>query len=132
MLSLFPQILFLSPLAATFLRVAAALVFFSVAYAHYRKRQEFAFLDFPFVGRGAWIPIFAAGAELAIALALSAGIYTQLAALFGAIGALKFLVLKKRYPAFVPISKTASALLFVICISVVFTGAGAFAFDLPL
>ena len=132
MLSLFPQILFLSPLAITLLRIAAALVFFSIAYTHYQKRQELSFLDFPIVGRGTWIPMLAVVFEFAIAIALGAGVYTQLAALLGAIAALKFFVLRKHYPAFVPISRTASALLFVICIPVMVTGAGAFAFDLPL
>ncbi len=132
MLSLFPQILFLSPLSATLLRVAAALVFLLVAYTHYEKRAEFADTEFFLVGRAKWIPMFSVIAETAIGLALFLGAYTQLAALFGAIAAAKYFLFKKQYGSLIPISRTASALLFVICLSLVLTGAGIFAFDLPL
>lgn len=132
MLSLFPSLLFLAPLSATILRIAAGLLFLSIGWTHWYKRREFAQVDFPLLGRAAWIPVVAAIMELLIGGTLIGGIYTQAAALLGAIGAIKYFVWKRSYPSVVPISRTTSVLLFVICISVVLTGAGAFAFDLPL
>lgn len=132
MLSLFPQILFLAPFSATILRVSAGVAFLLVAWIHMSKREELSRVDFFVIGHGAWIPVFAALLEFAIATALVAGIYTQLAALFGALVALKSFIWKRRFSEMFPLSQPTSALLFVICISLVFTGAGAFAFDLPL
>lgn len=132
MLSLFPQILFLSPFSATLLRVSAGIVILLVAWIHMSRREELSRIDFFVVGRGAWIPVFAALLEFAIAIALIAGIYAQLAALFGALAALKSLIWKSRFGGFFPLPQSTSALLFAICLSLVFTGAGVFAFDLPL
>jgi len=132
MLSLFPQLLFLAPFSATILRVSAGIAFLLIAWIHMSKREELSRVDFFVIGHGAWIPVFAALLEFAIAAALLAGIYTQLAALFGALVALKSFVWKRRFSELFPLSRPTSALLFVICLSLVFTGAGVFAFDLPL
>lgn len=132
MLSLFPDILWLSPFAYTLLRITAGLVFLSVAWTHVEKRDELSRIDFTVAGSGLWIPIFAGIVEFGIGVALVLGIFTQAAAILGALGALKSFIWKRRYPAMIPISRTASALLFVICLSLVVTGAGALAFDLPL
>ncbi len=132
MLSLFPQILFLAPLGLTLLRVAAGLVFLSFAYFHTTRSGELARVRFLVVGSGAWIVWFAIIFETAIGIALAIGLYTQLAALVGAIAALKCLVWQKRYPQFFLLSYTASALLLVICLCLLVSGAGAYAFDLPL
>jgi len=132
MLSLFPQILFLEPLSATLLRIAAGVLFLWIAWVHLQKREELGQVDFMIIGRGAWIPTVAALMEFAIGGGLLFGIYTQAFALLGAIGALKFFVWKRQYGVMIPLSRTASALLLVICLSLVMTGAGLFAFDLPL
>src|SRR3989344_1113485 len=96
MLSLFPQLLFLAPFSATILRVSAGIAFLLIAWIHMSKREELSRVDFFVIGHGAWIPVFAALLEFAIAAALLAGIYTQLAALFGALVALKSFVWKRR------------------------------------
>lgn len=132
MLSLFPQLLFLAPFSTTILRVSAGIVILLIAWIHISKREELSHIDFFVVGRGAWIPVVAAILEFAIAAALIAGIYVQLAALFGALAGLKSLIWKSRYPAFFPLPQSTSALFFVICLSLVMSGAGIFAFDLPL
>ena len=84
------------------------------------------------IGAGMWIPVLTALVELIVGGALIAGAYTQLAAIAGAMLALKYFIWKRRYPHFFPLSRSASALLFVICLSLIVTGAGAFAMDLPL
>ena len=131
LLSLFPQVLFLAPLATTMLRVAAGIVFLLLAWTHWQKREEMAAEKIFLLG-GVWVPTVAFIAESVIGACLVLGIYTQVIALLGALGALKCFVWKRRFGQFLPLSRTASALLFVICLSLVATGAGAFAFDLPL
>jgi uncharacterized membrane protein YphA (DoxX/SURF4 family) len=132
MLSLFPQILFLAPLGLTLLRVAAGLTLLWLAYFHGARRHELAAIRFPVVGSGAWIVWMAIIFETVIGIALIVGIYTQLAALLGAVAAIKFLIWRKRYPQFFTLTRDTSALLLVICLCLLVSGAGAFAFDLPL
>ncbi len=132
MLSLFPQILFLAPLGTTLLRVAAGITLLSLAWIHYSRREELGKEDFIVIGHGAWIPLFAALIELLVGSALTLGVYTQVAALIGALLALKQFVWQHRYPQFFPLQRSTSALLFAVCLALVVTGAGAFAFDLPL
>lgn len=132
MLSLFPQILFLAPLGITLLRVASGLTFLWLAYFHGAGRHELSGIRFPVVGRGAWIVWMAIIFEVAIGVALIVGIYTQLAALLGAVAAIKFLIWRARYPQFFILTRDTSALLLVICLCLLVSGAGAFAFDLPL
>ena len=132
MLSLFPDLLFLAPVSATILRIAAGIVFLSLAWTHWQKRDEMGQISFLLVGRGTWIPVFASIIELVIGVGLILGFYAQAVALLGALAALKSFVWKRRYSGIFPLSRTESLLVFVICISLVFTGAGAFAFDLPL
>ena len=132
MFSLFPDLFFLSPLAVALLRIAAGVVFLTIAWDHFSRREQLGEMYFIVVGKGQWIPLVAAIVELVTGLGLVLGIYTQVAAILGAIGALKSLIWKHRYSTFIPLSHTSSALLLAICLSLIFTGAGAFAFDLPL
>ncbi|OGG48805.1 hypothetical protein A2704_06605 [Candidatus Kaiserbacteria bacterium RIFCSPHIGHO2_01_FULL_54_36b] len=132
MLSLFPQLLFLAPLSADLLRIAAGIVFLLLAWTHWQKREELSHIDFFVVGKGAWIPIFASVFELIIGVGLILGVYAQAIALLGALAALKSFVWKRRYSGLFPLSRIESALLFVICLSLVMTGAGIFALDMPL
>lgn len=131
-LNLFPQLLFLSPLSYTLLRIAAACIYAYLAYFYWDKRHELGRIEFLIVGKGVWIPIICALLTSFIGAGLLLGIYTQLAAIFGALFALKSIVWKRQFPAMFPFSRVAMALLLVICISLIFTGAGAFAFDWPL
>lgn len=131
MLSLFPQLLFLTPLAITVLRVSAGLVFLSLAWGHYSDRARLGETSYLVVGKGTWIPIFSAFVELAVAVALIVGAYTQLAAIVGALIAFKQLIWRRRYPQFFSLQTPAAFLLMVICLALIVTGAGALAFDLP-
>ena len=132
MLSVFPEILFLSPFAPTLLRVAAGIVLLIVAWTHYERRNELGQEKFIVVGQGMWIPVFAALVEFLTAVGLILGTYTQAVAIVGALLALKHLLWRGHYPNFFPLSRSASMLLLAICLSLIVTGAGAFAFDLPL
>lgn len=132
MLSVFPQILFLAPLSATLLRVAAAFTFAYVVWKQAEHREDLARIRFPIVGSGMWIVWLSIIIEGSIALALFVGIYTQVAALLGAIAAAKYVFWKKYAPTAVPLTRGTSLLLLVVTLSLLVTGAGAFAFDLPL
>ncbi len=132
MLSLFPQILFLAPLGLALLRLAAGLTFFGIACSRAGRHTALAEVRFPVVGSGAWIVWLAIIVEGGVGVALIAGAYTQLAAVFGALLAIKSLAWHKRYPQLFPLEQLPTALLLAICLSLVVSGAGAFALDLPL
>jgi len=131
-LSVLPQLFFLSPLATTLLRIAAAVVFAKYAYFAYSHRKELSAVPVMIVGSGMWIPMISSIFATVVAACLFLGLYTQLAAIGGAVAALKMLIWHRRYHMFVPFSRTTCGLLLVICLSLIITGAGAFAFDLPL
>ena len=132
MLSLFPQILFLEPVGITLLRVTAGLVFLYLAYFHSHRIRELSDVRFIFIGKGEWIVYLAVLFEAAIGATLLMGYLTQLAALVGAVMALKCLIWRSRYPQFFPLDRAASFMLLAICLSLIVTGAGSYAFDLPL
>lgn len=131
MLNPLPDLLIFSFFAPTILRVAAACIFFSLAVAHIKRRDEIAVLPFPIVS-GTWIAYAAAGIELVVGFALFFGAYTQVAAMLGLLGAFKHFVWRRTYPAFFVLSRSTSVLLMAILFSLLITGAGAFAVDLPL
>lgn len=132
MLNVFPALLDYTFFAPTLLRVAAALVFLYVAYYHLVHKDEIARTRFPIIGAGAWIVWVAVLVEILVALGLFFGAWTQVAALVGALVGLKYSLWAGRYPSYFILSRTASILLIVICLSLMLTGAGAMAFDVPL
>ena len=132
MLSLFPQILFLEPVGITLLRVTAGMVFLYLAYWHSGRVRELSDVRFIIIGKGAWIVYGAILFEGAVGPGLFIGYPTQLAALLGAMMALKSVIWRSRYPQFFPLERAASFMLLAICLSLIVTGAGSYAFDLPL
>lgn len=132
MLNPFPELLVYSFFAPTIIRVAAALAFFYLATLHYKRREEIGRTHFVVVGAHGWVVWVMIVFEAAVGLALLLGYYVQIAALLGALAALKSLIWKRRYPQAFPLSNVASFLLLVICLSLLLSGAGALAYDLPL
>ena len=136
MLNSFPTLLYLTFFAPTILRVAVALVFFYLAFRTFKSKEAIGAARFPLGLSGLWLAWFAILAELLIAVCLFTGLYTQWAAILGAIVALKSLVFHRwRTDAgtlLFPISSGTSFLLLAISLSLIITGAGAFAFDIPL
>jgi uncharacterized membrane protein YphA (DoxX/SURF4 family) len=125
MLNPFPHLLVYSAAAPDLLRIAAGIIFAYLAYRHYQRRGEIAQTNFPIVGRGVWIAWVAVLVELAVALALLFGFDTQYAAIVGAIGALKHMIWRGKYPAIFWLTRSAAFLLMAICLSLLLTGAGA-------
>ena len=132
MLSLFPQLLFLAPFSATLLRIAAGLVFLYLAYFHYSNKHKMAEELSSLIGGAGVICVLYSLLELIVAAGLLAGAWTQLAALVGFLIAVKVLLIRSSLKELRPLSPLSYALLAVICLSLIVTGAGAFAIDLPL
>jgi uncharacterized membrane protein YphA (DoxX/SURF4 family) len=133
MLNPFPQLLSLSFFAPTLLRITVACVFFYIAYVHAQRREEIGKTHFVIVGAmGTWVAWVMAVLEAAVGVGLFFGYWTQIAALVGLLLCLKGFVWTKKYPRVFFLCRIEYILLFVICLSLLITGAGAFAFDLPL
>ncbi len=133
MLNPFPNLLVLGFFAPTLLRVAAALVIFYIVYVITAKRHELMHMSLPLIGKPPlWVLRAGSAIYALIGLSLFVGYDTQWAAILGALIALKCFIWKRRYPAAVPLSHIASALLFVICLSLLISGAGALALDIHL
>lgn len=132
MLSVFPDVLFLAPVGAFLLRVTAGFIFVYLAYFYFTQRGKLGQIRFPIVGAGVWIPVLVGIWTALTGAGLLLGLYAQIAALMGALTALKFLVWKRSWGDMFPLERTTSILLLVVCISVFLTGAGPFGFDLPL
>jgi uncharacterized membrane protein YphA (DoxX/SURF4 family) len=124
---------FLSLFAYFLLRVTVALVLLVLAWQQLRSRRELApALQLPWFPHGnlsVWILIVA---EVGIAGLLLIGLYTQYAALALMIMSVKLIVFRRwfRHPA-IP-ARLFLVLLFGAALSLFITGAGAFAFDLPI
>lgn len=114
MLSFFPELLFLAPFAAFFIRIALSVVFAMSAFERVRKTQPI-------------LKVFGV-IDALIAIALFLGMYTQLAALVGVLCSLVWL----SRPEWNPYPRSTAALVFVMSLSLLVLGAGPFAFDLPL
>ncbi|MBI5645107.1 hypothetical protein HY970_03340 [Candidatus Kaiserbacteria bacterium] len=114
MLSLFPEILFLSPFSAFLIRLALAGIFANAAWRHVREAD--------ITTRGSAV------LEIAVATALFVGAWTQLTAIVG----LVLIGLHIAIPQLRTTARGTALLMIVLCLSLLVTGAGAFAFDLPL
>lgn len=114
MLSIFPEVLFLAPFAALALRLSLAAVLLFTAWAH--------------VSHPDTLPRVLALVEAAAAVALLVGAWTQPVALFAAawLFASMFFHDMRLFP------KSTIALALIIALSLVVTGPGTFALDLPL
>ncbi len=114
MLSLFPQLLFLSPFAALAIRLALAAFLVLAAWQHMAHRDS--------------LTRTLSVVEVAVAISLLVGAWTQIAALIGlvVVAAGLFVPKMRHYP------MTTAILMCVMLATLVVTGPGAFAFDLPL
>lgn len=114
MLSLFPQILFLSPLAPFAIRVTLACLF---AYAAWRHLSS----DTPLLKAASIL-------EIALGASLLSGAWTQA----GAVAGFCYLALSLALPRMRAYPTSTIILALVMLATLTVTGAGAFAFDLPL
>jgi uncharacterized membrane protein YphA (DoxX/SURF4 family) len=131
--SVFPGLFFLAPFAATLLRIAAGYTFLYMANSLIQDRHEIARIHLPIIGHVGeglvWLTAILVGI---IGCMLAVGLYTQVAAIFGMLFVIKHWFWLHWYRSAAGLSRGTLALLFVVCFSLLITGAGAFAFDLPL
>ncbi len=132
MLNLFP-IQFLAPFAYLLLRVCIGFILIRFGVIHIRNRKVlapiFSLRLFPFGNFFAW---YLGIVEIVLGGMFIAGFLTQLAALFTLFMSLKFLIMHKRFAHPLIPSRLVYVLFFFISLSLLITGAGIFAFDLPI
>ncbi len=133
MMNPFP-ITYLALLAYAILRIFLGLFITYLGYQHLVvKRSE---LRTALVSRfpriGSFFTVYLALGELVLGIMFTVGFYTQIAALAGAAYALKMLYFRKTltHPLFP--SPAFYFLMIGVCASLFITGAGVFAFDIPL
>ncbi|OGC84440.1 hypothetical protein A3F55_00515 [Candidatus Adlerbacteria bacterium RIFCSPHIGHO2_12_FULL_53_18] len=132
MLNPFPDLLVLGFFAPTIVRVTVGTLFIYAGYIHWQKRESIGNIIFPIIGKGDWIAWGSILFHTAVGVMLVFGYYTQIAALLGGIGAFKGLWFAHRYREVFVYTRSTYILLAAICASLLLSGAGAFAFDLPL
>src|SRR3989344_5943790 len=124
MLNPLPEFLVYGFFAPTLLRLAAAVAFAYGAYYIFKNRKRIGDTVLPIFVRAAWLPGASALVHLVIAFLLGTGYNTQIAAILGALGSIKGFFLSQRYPEVFPFSRSTYALLFVILLSLILSGAG--------
>ncbi|HTR18511.1 MAG TPA: hypothetical protein VMH91_00840 [Candidatus Paceibacterota bacterium] len=133
MLLLFPHLLDYQFFVPTLLRAVAGLFFAYIAFRMLVTRAEITEAEVIIVGHiRMWMVWISAFVTLLVGVLLFVGLWTQGAAIVGMLITLKHGLGVKKYSAILPLSGGAYILLFVICTSLLFSGAGAVAFDLPL
>lgn len=133
MLNPFPELLVYGILAPFIIRLALGFALLYLSVLHYRNKRQIAELLRPSIGRlaggvGPTVAVF----EVASGVALVAGAWTQIAALLACVLMLKPLFLKSHLQGLSPYSHGTYAILFMMALSLLLSGAGAFAFDIPL
>lgn len=121
MLNPFPSLLDFALLAPFLVRVILGLTFLHLAYGGLLHHKKISRLVMFLVVLGALGGI-----------ALLVGLFTQIASLLGAFISLAFSLFPKQTTAPLAVDKHLSLILFALSLSLLFSGAGLFAFDLPL
>lgn len=134
MLNPFPELLVYSMIAPFILRVISGLIFADLGYLAFRGEKErwvssLAVLKIPRPGLAVKIIGII---EIAGGVMLLAGFYTQIAALVLAILTFAESYVEYKNPEVLKRNLVFYVMLFAIVLSLLFSGAGAFAFDLPL
>lgn len=133
MLNPFPSLLVYGILAPTLLRVVVAVCFMLIAKHIFQNSTKIKATTVPLIGRPSgwmvWISVLLA---LLIAFFLFVGLGVQWAALLGLILSLKHALLFKRIDSLTPFSRSTMLLLALVCLSLLLSGAGAYAFDVRL
>ncbi|HEC32886.1 MAG TPA: DoxX family protein, partial [Candidatus Kaiserbacteria bacterium] len=126
MLSVFPSLLILGIFAPFILRLSVGVYFFYTGYRHIKEEREILVKEFAnkFKTIAKPLVVIVAIIEMILGLSLVAGFLTQIAAILGMIFALKLLWFKNKYPHFAKNDRTLYIIIFVILLSLLFTGAG--------
>jgi uncharacterized membrane protein YphA (DoxX/SURF4 family) len=134
MLNPFPELLDFGILAPTLIRVAVAVFFINFGWNKLTKEREHKATFFESIGlRPAGVYVTLLGIfEIVAGVCLILGVFTQVIAIICATIALVSYIIKKRHPEMLFTPSSVYALLFIMSLSLMFTGAGLPAIDLPL
>ncbi len=133
MLNPFPGLLMYSFFIPLLLRVVVAVFFVYLAQHMVRNRKNIEATKLPLVGRPKeWIVYVSVFVTLLTAFLLFVGMKTQWAALLAIVISLKQAFVLRRFASLRPFSTATYILLVVLSFAILISGAGAFAFDLPL
>ncbi len=130
MLNPFP-IQFLALLAYAILRIIVAAILLYLGFSHIQHREVLKeqFSQFRF---GLVLVWYLGTLEIIVGMMFMFGFYTQIAALLSMLMAIKFMILKGRLASPLIPGRLFYLLLFGVSLSLFITGAGIFAFDLPI
>ena len=130
----FPQLFFLAPLyVPLILRILVALSFFYIAYAQASRRKEISELKIQLIGHVDQTMVLISALCITLTgLALFVGWHTQIAAIVGILIALKHAIYAKKYPRVIPLCRLEYIYIIVILLTLVISGAGGLAMDVPL
>lgn len=134
MLSIFPDLLTFGLVAPFLLRLALGFTFLGFGWGKLtREREEKSrFFEEINLKPGKVYALAFGLAELVGAILLIVGLFTQIVAIVFALISLGSFFIKSRRPNVLSSSKEFLAILFIISLSLLFSGPGFFAFDLPL
>jgi uncharacterized membrane protein YphA (DoxX/SURF4 family) len=134
MLNPFPELLDFGILAPALIRVAVAVFFISFGWSKLTKEREHKATFFESIGlRPAGVYVTLLGLFQIIAgVCLIVGVFTQVIAMLCSVIALVSYIIKKRHPEMLFTPSSVYALLFIMSLSLIFSGAGGLAVDLPL
>ena len=134
MLSIFPDFLTYGLIAPFILRLVLGLVFvwFGFSKLFSERARRAAFFEKLGLRPGTLFVVVVGGIELVGGIFLIIGLFTQAAALVFALISLAALIIKKKQPAALDNTTPFYGLLLAISLSLLFLGAGFFAFDLPI
>lgn len=124
MLNPFP-IQFLAPFAYAILRVCVGFIFISLASRRIKSRN-------PSIRFFANISVYTAILELILGVFFIAGAYTQISALVAIALSISHILAPKKFGYTGAPSRIFFVLLLFVSLSIFITGAGVFAFDLPI
>lgn len=132
MLNLFP-IQWLALLAYFILRLGVGSVFIFLAYNQLKHWKDIPItINLPIIHNSRVIFALIIGCELLIGTLYIIGLATQVAALLAMALSLKLIVWHRRFPTGSIPNKLSYVLIVFASVSLFITGAGAFAFDLPI
>jgi len=130
----FPSLLLYAFYAPFLLRLIVAVVFIEFGFAKLTKDKSAKAEFFEKIGLkpGATYVIVFGAIELLAGAMLLVGFYTQIAALVAGLILLATMIIKAKHADYLASPARYYFILFVICLSLLMTGAGAFALDTPL
>lgn len=135
MLNPLPDLLYLAILAPFILRVAVGLFFLERGYVNLmrEKREEMASeLRVSWGSLGTFFIWYLGIFQVLVGLSLVLGYLTQIGAIIGFLIMMKLYLLRNKYPVIAPYAGVLYLIVAAVCLSLIITGAGGIAIDLPL